>query len=81
MLVIDLLYRLYLFFNEKLVHVLVDFGYIHVNMILDKKLNTVHEKVGPVNIDANFFEGSQVKDWFVAIQEIPPIIDYFSRDQ
>jgi len=49
--------RCTLFFNEELVHVLVDFTYIKVNLIIDKELHTVREKVGPVNIDANFFEG------------------------
>lgn len=81
MLFLDLLCQGSLFYDEVLVHVLVNFTYIQVNLIINKELNAICEKVGPVNIDANFFEGGQIEDWFVACQEISLTVYDFSLDQ
>ena len=48
------------FYDKVVVYVLVNFSDIKVNLILDKELNAIFEKVGPLHIEAHLFECGQI---------------------
>lgn len=55
--ILDLIDLRFLFHDEVIVHVLVNFTDVKVNLIIDKELYAVCENDGQVIMDANLFEG------------------------
>lgn len=56
--ILDLIDLRFLFHDEVIVHVLVNFTDVKVNLIIEKELYAVCENDGQVIMDANLFEGS-----------------------